>query len=289
MAAMRALVEPNKGKLRGTAARGPFDGLMERVAPPEGITYELDTVGSISGWWCRPEAARPECVTMHIRGGWFNWAPRRPFVTWRVTLRQHWCSRLLTRLSARTGASVPCCHGRRAELLLGLAERGFSKIAVTGDSAGGNLALELLVHLAASSDARSEALVGAVALSPVTDLTLSGRSWSTRAVTDPYFVQPQAAELVGSYLAGHDAGDPLASPLYADLTGVAPIRVHVGNEEVLLDDSVRFVERAVAAGVDAQLDVWEGMVHGFLGSVGRLEASRDALQLVRQFLASRFA
>ena len=123
----------------------------------------------------------------------------------------------------------------------------------------------------------------------MTDLTLSGRSWSSRAAIDPFFIQPQAAELVRSYLAGHDAGDPLASPLYADLKGMAPVRVHVGNEEVLLDDPVRFVERAVAAGVDARLDVWEGMVHGFLGSVGRLEASKEALQLVGQFLTSRFA
>jgi acetyl esterase/lipase len=70
---------------------------------------------------------------------------------------------------------------------------------------------------------------------------------------------------------GHDASDPFASPLHVDLTGLPPIRVHVGDDEVLLDDSVRIVERAVAAGVDARVDVWEGMVHGFLGGVGRLD------------------
>ena len=290
MAAMRAMVEPNKGKLQGTAARLPFDGLMERVSPPEGVAYEPDTVGGIAGWWCRPEGARPGCVTMHIHGGWFNWGSAQAF--------RH----LAGHIAASTGAVVfvpdyrlapehpfPAATEDVQNCYFGLAERGFSKIAVTGDSAGGNLALELLVYLAGSADARSKALVGGVALSPVTDLTLSGQSWSTRAAADPFFIQPQAAELVRSYLAGQDAGDPSASPLYADLKGVAPIRVHVGNEEVLLDDSVRFVERAVAAGVDAQLDVWEGMVHGFLGSVGRLEASTEAVQLVGQFLTSRFA
>ena len=79
MAAMRAVVEPNKGKLQGTAARGLFDALMERVAPPEGIAYELDTVGGVSGWWCRPEGARPGCVTMHVHGGWFNWGSAQAF------------------------------------------------------------------------------------------------------------------------------------------------------------------------------------------------------------------
>ena len=57
-----------------------------------------------------------------------------------------------------------------------------------------------------------------------------------------------------SYLNGHDAGDPFASPLLADLRGLPPLRVHVGEDEVLLDDSTRFVERAVAAGVDARLE-----------------------------------
>jgi acetyl esterase/lipase len=171
----------------------------------------------------------------------------------------------------------------------GLTERGFSKIAITGDSAGGTLALELLAQLAASRDGASQALVGGVALSPMTDLSLSGESWSTRAVADPYFTKAQAAELVRSYLDGHDPTDPLASPLYADLEGLAPVRVHVGDDEVLLDDSVRFVERAIAAGVDARLDVWEGMVHGFLGGMGRLTASKQALQLLGEFLNDRFA
>jgi epsilon-lactone hydrolase len=147
----------------------------------------------------------------------------------------------------------------------------------------------LLAHLAANSDGASKALVGGVALSPATDLSLSGESWSTRAAADPYFTKPQVTELVNSYLHGHDPTDPLASPLHADLAGFAPVRVHVGDDEVLLDDSVRFVEHAIAAGVDARLDVWEGMVHGFLGGVGRLTASNEALQLISEFLNERFA
>jgi acetyl esterase/lipase len=94
--------------------------------------------------------------------------------------------------------------------------------------------------------------------------------------------------LVRSYLADHDATDPFLSPLYVNLAGLPPI-VHVGDDEVLLDDSVRFVVRAIAAGVDVRLDVWQGMVHGFLGSVGRLAASADALRLISEFLIERFA
>jgi acetyl esterase/lipase len=290
MAAMRAIVEPNKGRLQGVAARAPFDAIMERVAAPVGVAYEADRVGGISGWWCRPEAALPGHAVLHIHGGWFNWGSAQAF--------RH----LAGHIAAHAGVAAfvpdyrlapehpfPAAAEDVRACYFGLAERGFSKIAITGDSAGGNLALGLLVHLAANSVTGSEALVGGVVLSPVTDLALSGGSWSTRAVADPYFTQPQAAELVRSYLGGHDPRDPFASPLHADLKGVAPIRVHVGDDEVLLDDSVCLVERAVAAGVDARLDVWKGMVHGYLGSPGRLAAATETLQLIGQFLLDRFA
>jgi acetyl esterase/lipase len=290
MAAMRAIVEPNKGRLQGTAARVPFDAVMERVTAPAGVAYEAEHVGGIPGWWCRPADERPHHAVMHIHGGWFNWGSAQAF--------RH----LAGHIAAQTRAAVfvpdyrlapehpfPAAAEDIRACYFGLTERGLSKIAITGDSAGGTLALGLLAHLATKGNGASEALVGGVALSPVTDLSLSGESWSTRAVADPYFTKPQSTELVRSYLHGHDPADPLASPLNVDLEGLAPIRLHVGDDEALLDDSVRFVERAVAAGVDARLDVWEGMVHGFLGGVGRLTASNEALQLIGEFLSNRFA
>jgi epsilon-lactone hydrolase len=123
----------------------------------------------------------------------------------------------------------------------------------------------------------------------VTDLAMTGSSWESRASADPYFVRDQAEELIRAYLNGHGPADPMASPLYGDLAGLPPIRVHVGDDEVLLDDSLRYVERAVAAGVDAKLDVWEGMPHGFLGGVGHLEATSQALGAIGAFLSMQFA
>jgi len=124
-------------------------------------------------------------------------------------------------------------------------------------------------------------------LSPVTDLTLSGATYETRADADPLFTRPQVAELVHSYLAGADAKLPLASPLLGRLSGMPSIRIHVGDDEVLLDDSLRFVERAIAAGVDVRVDVWMGMPHGFPGSSGRLKAAAQALDAIGAFLAER--
>src|ERR1700742_1809135 len=98
--------------------------------------------------------------------------------------------------------------------------------------------------------------VAVAALSPVTDLTLSGETYATRSDADPFFTRPQVADFVKSYLGATDAKHPLASPLYGQVAGLPPIRIHVGDDEVLLDDSLRYVRHAVAAKVDARVDVW---------------------------------
>jgi epsilon-lactone hydrolase len=289
MATLRAIVEPNKGRLQGTQARAPFDAIMEHVVVPEDVTFEAGAVGGIPGWWSKPKGAQPGAVILHFHGGWFNWGSAKAY------------RNLVGHLAARARAAAfapdyrlapedpfPAAAEDARASYFGLLDLGYKKIAVTGDSAGGNLALGLLITLNASQPPNQAAPIAGVALSPVTDLSLSGASWTTRAAADPYFTHPQVAELVRSYLRGADPRDPSVSPLYADLAGLPPIRVHAGDDEVLLDDSNRFVDRALGAGVDAQLDVWEGMVHGFPGSVGLLNASTQALQLIGSFLSERF-
>jgi len=289
MAALRAIAKPNKGRLRGTTARQPFDTIMEHVAVPENVIFEAGIVGGVPGWWSKPKGAQPDAVVLHIHGGWFNWGSAKAF------------RNLVGHLAIHAGAVAfapdyrlapehpfPAAPEDVRTCYAGLIELGYKKIAVTGDSAGGTLALGLLPSLKASQSNNQVVPVAGVALSPITDLSLSGASRTTRAAANPYFTQSQAAELVRSYLNRTDPSDPAASPLRANLTGLPPIRVHVGDDEVLLDDSVRFVDRARVAGVDTQLDVWEGMVHGFLGSVGHLSASTLALQQIGSFLSERF-
>lgn len=285
MAGLRAIVEPHKGSLRGPAAREPFDAIMEHVAVPQGVTFEAGFVGGVPGWWSRPKDAQPDAAILHIHGGWFNWGSAKAFRNLVGHIATHAGAVAFApdyRLAPEypfpaASADVRACYA-------GLVELGYKKIAVSGDSAGGNLALGLLLSLKPSQSRNQVVPLAGVALSPVTDLSLSGASWTTRAAADPYFTHSQATELVQSYLNGADPGDPAASPLFADLSGLPPIRVHVGDDEVLLDDSVRLVERALAAGVDARLDIWEGMVHGFQGSVGLLNASTQSLHQIGKFL-----
>ncbi len=121
-------------------------------------------------------------------------------------------------------------------------------------------------------------------------LTISGRldAENVRELCEsPYFTRDQVAELVHSYVATADANNPLMSPLRGRLSGLPPILIHVGDDEVLLDDSRRYVERAVAAGVDARLDIWMGMPHGFAVAVGTIKAAAKALDAVGLFLSER--
>src|SRR5438132_2146344 len=265
--ALRASVAAFKGKLAGTGARGPFDAVMERVAAPPDVTVAADTVGGIPGLWAKPARPRQGAAILHLHGGWFNLGTARAY--------RNFVGHVAASAGAGAAAFVPdyrLAPEHRFPTAVedveacyrGLVDKGINKIAVTGDSAGGDLALVLLSIASAQARNGGIAPVGAVAISPVTDLALTGESFETRAEADPYFTKSQVAGLVASYLGETHPKDPLASPLYGDLSGLPPIRVHVGDDEVLLDDSRRYVERGVAAGVDARLDVWMGMPPGFV-------------------------
>jgi acetyl esterase/lipase len=288
IARIRTAARPQKGARWSIDARKQFDALMESVSPPDEVTFESATVGDVPGLWVHPASGRSDEAILHVHGGWFNAGSARAY--------QYLVGHIATRAGARAFVPdyrlapehpFPAAVDDVLATYRGMDGSGIRRIAVTGDSAVANLALVLASCVAANAVSAKAALVGVAAMSPVTDLTLSGASYETRADTDPYFTKPQVAELLRSYLGSADANDPLASPLQGRLSGLPPIRVHVGDDEVLLDDSRRYVERAVAAGVDARLDVWTGMPHGFPALVGAVKASAQALDAIGLFLTER--
>jgi len=285
---IEAAARPYKGLRWRIEARKQYDALMEGVSPRGDVTFESDTVGGVAGLWVHPASSRPDEALLHLHGGWFNAGSARAY--------RHLVGHIAARAGARTFVPdyrlapehpFPAAVDDVLATYRGMEESGIRRIAITGDSAGGNLALVLASCVAEKAVPATAILVGAAVLSPVTDLTLSGATYETRAEADPYFTRQQVAELVRSYLGSADATDPLASPLQGRLSGLPPIRIHVGDDEVLLDDSRRYVERAIAAGVDARLEVWTGMPHGFPASIGALKASAQALDAIGTFLTER--
>ena len=79
MTSLRSAVAAMKGKLEGVGARAPFNSIMERVPSPDGIAFEADSVGGISGWWAMPTRARKSAAILHLHGGWFNWGAAQAF------------------------------------------------------------------------------------------------------------------------------------------------------------------------------------------------------------------
>jgi monoterpene epsilon-lactone hydrolase len=288
VAALRSVVASMKGKFDGAAGRDRFDDIMERVSVPEGVTFEAATIGGVTGWWARPPRAQKGAALLHIHGGWFTWGTAQTY------------RNFVGHIALNAGADAfipdyrlapenpfPAAVQDLEACYRGLVDNGITRIVLTGDSAGGNLALVLLSIASAQAYKDGVTPLGAVVFSPITDLALTGETYETRAEADLFFTKSQASELVRSYLGAADPKNPLASPLYADLGGLPPIRVHVGDYEVLLDDSRGYVDRAVAAGVDAKVDVWMGMPHGFVSNVGGFNAALQALKATVSFLTER--
>jgi monoterpene epsilon-lactone hydrolase len=289
IAGIRTATRSQKGAPWRIEARKFYDALLEGVSPRNDVTFESATVRGVPGVWVRPASGRPDEAILHVHGGWF--------VSGSATAYRH----LVGHIAARAGTKAfvpdyrlapespfPAAVDDVLAVYRGMDDSGIRRIAVTGDSAGGNLALVLASCVAAKAVSARAALVAVAAFSPVTDLTLSGETYETRADADPYFTKQQVAALVHSYLRNADPNDPLASPLQGRFSGLPPIRIHVGDDEVLLDDSRRYVERAIADGVDAQLDVWMGMPHGFVAIIGPIKASAQALDAVGVFLTDSF-
>jgi acetyl esterase/lipase len=161
--------------------------------------------------------------------------------------------------------------------------QGVSPEAITlvGDSAGGNLALALLVQLRDRGKALPRS---AVCLSPATDLTMSGETWTLNAQND-YLLGPEKVRAaIELYLCGADPCTPLASPLYADLHALPPLLILVGSDEHLLSDATRLTAKTRAAGGTIDLEVWDGMQHGWHVLAAFLPEGRQAIARIGEFI-----
>jgi phosphinothricin tripeptide acetyl hydrolase len=159
-----------------------------------------------------------------------------------------------------------------------------ARIVIAGDSAGGGLTVATLCAL---RDVGLPAPAAGVCISPWVDLTCSLPSHTSRKAADPIVTREAVGTMARAYLADTEPTTPLASPLYADLHGLPPLLIHVGDDEVLLDDSVHLAEKARAAGVDAMLEVWPGMIHVWHWFFPMLEEGQRAIDRIGDFVRAR--
>jgi len=153
-------------------------------------------------------------------------------------------------------------------------------IIVSGQSAGGGLCLALLLKI---KDNKGTQPLGAVAISPWTDLSQSGNTMTTNEEIDPIISKKYLDRMAGLYLKDLSFSLPLASPLFGDLSELPPILIQVGTAETMLDDSKRFYEKAKKANVDINIEIWTDMFHGWHGNAHILKDAELAIQSIGNF------
>lgn len=161
-------------------------------------------------------------------------------------------------------------------MLLGYGARD---VIVAGDSAGGNMALSLVLKLKKQNRILPR---GLVLMSPWTDLTSSGKSHLTRAEVDPVLNEEYLKSMIENYASGQALDDPLISPLFGDFEGFPPTYIQVGDNEVLLADATMLHKKMIQANVSAKLDVFKGMWHVF--QMSPLKTAYEAMEKNAEFI-----
>jgi acetyl esterase/lipase len=264
--------------------RATMDAATGVMPVPEDIRFEpVDAAGVAAEWTIAPGAVSDGAIVYFHGGGYVS-----------GSIRTH---RLLVADVARA-AGMPVLsvdyrlgpeHPFPAAVDDAVAAYGFvrergipaSRIAFGGDSAGGGLTVATLLAL---RDRGAALPAAGICISPWLDLSLSGQSMDTREAADPMLNRTRLGMMARGYLAGTDPRTPLASPLFADLTGLPRLLVQVGTAEVLLDDATRFAARARQAGMDIELEVWDDMIHDWHAFALVLPEGRQALERIGAFV-----
>jgi acetyl esterase/lipase len=263
---------------------------LTRMAPPvaDVACTPVDADG-VPAEWVAASAARADHAVLYLHGGGYCVGSINTHRQLAGDLSRAAGARVLLidyRLGPEHAFPAAVDDATRAyRFLLGAGVRP-RQSAIAGDSAGGGLTVAALLAL---RDADAPLPAAGVCLSPWLDLTQSGASMHGKAAVDPMVQRDRLQRMADAYLAGADPRTPLASPLFADLTGLPPLLIHVGTAETLLDDSTRFAERAGAAGVTVTLDVWDDMIHVWHAFASVLPEGREAIEHVGAFLRQRWA
>ncbi|MGY8635078.1 alpha/beta hydrolase [Bradyrhizobium sp. 14AA] len=228
------------------------------------VTWRQVSAGGVEGEWILPPAAPQEKAILYLHGGGFRIGS---IASYRDLIARigHACGCRVLAINYRLAPEhrFPAALDDALAAYRYLLDQGLqpADIALAGDSAGGNLVLGAMLALRD----RGETLpAAALLMSPWTDLAATGASYESRAKADPIHQRAMILALAKNYL-GRD-GDPrhpLASPLYADLSGLPPLLIQVGDRETVRDDSTELAARAMAAAVNVELQVFDGMIHVF--------------------------
>jgi acetyl esterase/lipase len=261
-------------------ARARIDKGGERSPVAEGVTLTEMTLAERPALDFKPAETRPGGILFLHGGGYCIGSPQshKPFVSQLANALKMEAWSLDYRLAPEHVCPAAVEDGSDALALL--RDQVDGPLIVSGDSAGGGLTLASVIR---HRDAGRPMPDGLFLLSPWTDLSASGDSATGKADADPMLKPHYLAQGGAIYLDGRDARDPEASPLFADLAGLPPTLIQVGEDEILLDDSTRLTEKLKAAGVEVTCQVWQAMWHDFQLFAPILPEAVDSLRHVKEW------
>ena len=271
-----------------TAERRAQYERAEKVFPtPPDVKVERVNVPAAPAEWLRAPSAVPGRVVLYLHGGGYViGSPRSHRHLAAAIAGAAGASALLLDYRLAPEHPFPAAVEDATAAYRWLLDQATAPehIVIAGDSAGGGLTVATVLAL---REARVPLPAGGVCISPWVDLTCSGASYATKAAADPIVRRAGVEEMARAYLGATPPRTPLASPLFADLRGLPPLLIHVGSDEVLLDDAVQLAERAKAAGVDATLEIYDRMIHVWHWFLPMLDEAQTAVEAIGRFVRSR--
>lgn len=258
--------------------------MVEAATKPDGVRVSETYAGGCRAYWHDPEGAATDRVVLYLHGG--GYVLGSPASHERLVghiAKATGCRALAVDYRLAPEHPHPAAVQDATSAYRWLLAQGYrpEHIAISGDSAGGGLTLATLLSLKEHGLPQPAA---AVPLSPWTDMECAGDSMETNAAADIMIQRDGVVAMAAQFLGEADPRDPLASPVNGDFRGAAPLYFQVGGDETLLDDTTRVAERARAAGVEVEVDVFPEMQHVFQSSVGNMPEATDAVERIGRYL-----
>jgi monoterpene epsilon-lactone hydrolase len=266
------LANPEITAVRGMLAQGAlgetweemrtgYDALGGVLPTAPDVTLSAVNAGGVPAEWSTTPGADQSRAILYLHGGGYVIGSIKSHRHLATELGRAAGTRVLA-LDYRLAPEAPFpaavddgLAGYRFLLKSGLSA---SSIAIAGDSAGGGLTVATLLAI---RDAGLPQPACGFCISPWIDLEATGGSMTSKAAEDPMVQKEPLSLMTAAYLGGSDPHHPLAAPLHANFKGIAPLLIHVGSAETLLDDSIRLAALAGASEVPVRLEIWPQMIH----------------------------
>jgi len=276
--------QPNMADLSIEEQRAQMEIDLTRFQFPKDVHCEPIDAGGAPAEWITTPGVNTERVICYLHGG--------GYVLGSINTHRELASRLSRAAKARVlildyrlapEHPFPAAVDDSTAAYRWLLSVGVNpaRLVIAGESAGGGLTVATLVAL---RDAGEPLPAAGICLSPWVDLECLGESMVTKAEIDPVVTRDLVLALAKAYLGDTDPCTPLASPLYADLTGLPPLLIQVGTAECLFDDAMRLADRARAAGVDVTLEPWDDMIHMWHMFAAILPEGQQAIDRIGEFI-----